>query len=210
MSSKSFTIFAILAASAALLPWRPAAAQSTVSPAATDTAAPATGGPTRAGQTMYRWVGKDKSVHYSDRPQPGAESVPVQSPQTFSAPPRPAPVPGRVASAAAAPPAANCAITSPSPGQTFPNAQSVTISYRGPQGGEAQLLLNGASKQTVPAGQAFTISPVPRGEYSASVVITSDTGAVLCRTSAVTFYVTQPSLLSPVRQQMNRPTPRAN
>jgi Domain of unknown function (DUF4124) len=209
MASKTFTIIATLAASAATLALRPAAAQDSPppsTPAAAASGAPANDGPTRAGQTMYRWVDKDKTVHYSDRPQPGADSVPVQSTQTYSAPKAP-PVAVRN-TAAPAPPVASCAITSPTSDQVFPNAQSVTVSYTGPKGGKAELLLNGASRQTLPAGTAFSISPVPRGSYSATVAITSDTGAALCRTPSVTFHVTQPSLLSPVRQQMNRPRPR--
>jgi hypothetical protein len=156
---------------------------------------------------MYRWVDKDKTVHYSDRPQPGADSVPVKSSQTYSAPKAPS-VQARSASAPPPPPAASCAITSPTADQVFPNAQSVMISYAGPKGGEAELLVNGATRLKQPAGMAFTISPVPRGSYTATVAITSDTGAALCRTPPVTFHVTQPSLLSPVRQQMNRPQPR--
>jgi hypothetical protein len=212
MASKTFTIIATLAASAAMLPLRTATAQAPdpagpTTPAAAAESAPVDRGPTRAGQTMYRWVDKDKTVHYSDRPQPGAESVPVQSSQTYSAPKAP-PVTVRSASAAAPPPAATCAITAPSPEQVFPNAQSVMISYSGPKGGAAELLLNGATRLKQPADMAFTISPVPRGTHVAIVAITSDTGEALCRTPPVTFHVTQPSLLSPVRQQMNRPQPR--
>lgn len=211
MASKTFTIIATLATSVAMLALRPAAAQDSPPPstpsAAAAASAPANDGPTRAGQTMYRWVDKDKTVHYSDRPQPGADSVPVQSIQTYSAPKAP-PVTVRNAASSPPPPAASCVITAPTADQVFPNAQSVTVSYTGPKGGKAELLLNGASRQSQPAGTAFTISPVPRGTYSATVAITSDTGAALCRTPSVTFHVTQPSVLSPVRQQMNRPRPR--
>ncbi len=206
MQSKTLTIIATLAASAVLLPMQFAAAQGADAAAAPPP--PASDGPTRPGSTMYRWVDKDKTVHYSDRPQPGAESVPVQSPQTYSAPKAPPLRTSASAPQVSTPAAASCGITSPGVDQVFPNAQSVTISYRGPTGGNAELLLNGASKQTLPAGQSFMISPVPRGTYSATVAITSDTGAVLCRTPSVTFHVTQPSLLSPVRKQMNRPAPR--
>jgi len=210
MSSKTFTIIASVAAAAAMLALRPVVAQDSAPPstpaAAAGASAPANDGPTRAGQTMYRWVDKDKTVHYSDRPQPGAESVQVQSSQTYSAPKAP-PTTMRN-TAAPPPPVASCVITAPTADQVFPNAQSLTVSYSGPKGGKAELLLNGASRQTLPAGTAFTVSPVPRGTYSATVAITSDTGAALCRTPSVTFHVTQPSLLSPVRQQMNRPRPR--
>ena len=84
--------------------------------------------------------------------------------------------------------------------------QSVMISYRGPNDGTAQLQLGGTSSQvlTAPAGQAFTIAPIARGTYTATVTITGESGAELCRTQAVTFHVRQPSLLAPVRQQMNR------
>jgi len=212
MSSKTFTIIATLAAAAAMLPLPPAAAQNSDPPPPDAPAPAATGGtgngPTRAGQTMYRWVDKDKTVHYSDRPQPGAQSVPVQSPQTFSAPQAPQTTMRRAAPASSGPPVASCVITAPTADQVFPNAQSVMVSYSGPKGGQAELLLNGAATQQVPAGQAFTIAPVPRGTYSATVAITSDTGAALCRTPSVTFHVTQPSLLSPARQPINRPQPR--
>jgi hypothetical protein len=211
MSSKTFTIIASVASAAALLPWSAVVAQDSAPPstpaAAAGASAPASDGPTRAGQTMYRWVDKDKTVHYSDRPQPGAQSVPVQSTQTYSAPKAP-PTPMRNTAAPSPPPVASCSITAPTADQVFPNAQSLTISYSGPTGGKAELLFNGASRQTLPAGSAFTISPVPRGSHTAVVAITSDTGAALCRTPSVTFHVTQPSLLSPVRQQMNRPRPR--
>jgi len=211
MSSKTFTIIAGVAAAATMLPLRPAAAQDSAPPstpaAAAAAGAPANDGPTRAGQTMYRWVDKNGTVHYSDRPQPGAEAVPVRSSQTFSAPAAPPPMVRRAA-ASTPPPVASCVITAPTADQVFPNAQSVSVSYTGPKGGKAELLLNGASRQTQPAGSSFTISPVPRGTYSATVAITSDTGAALCRTPSVTFHVTQPSLLSPARQQMNRPQPR--
>lgn len=212
MSSKPFTIIATLAASAAMLAPRPAAAQTSAPPstpeAAAAASAPANDGPTRAGQTMYRWVGKDKTIHYSDRPQPGAESVPVQSTQTYSAPKPASTSLRRATPTSSGPPAAVCVITAPTAEQVFPNAQSVMVSYTGPKGGTAELLLNGATSMKQPAGQAFTITPVPRGTYSATVAITGDTGVALCRTPAITFYVTQPSLLSPVRQQMNRPQPR--
>ena len=108
-------------------------------------------------------------MHY--RPQPGAEAVPVQSSQTYSAPKAPATTPRSTASSAP-PPVASCVITAPTADQVFPNAQSVSVSYTGPKGGKAELLLNGASRQTQPAGTAFTVSPVPRGTYAATVAIT--------------------------------------
>lgn len=186
------------------------------SPPAEAPSGAAPGGTTAPGGRMYRWVDKNNTVHYSDRPQPGATAVAVQAPQTYSAPRPAAPPAGtpRPATAATRPaaPAPTCGITAPTPEQTFPNAQSVTISYRGPVGGTAELQLSGGLNESrrAPAGQSFTISPVPRGTYTARISILGETGAAACVTPPVTFYVLQPSLLSPVRQQMNRPQPRAN
>lgn len=219
MPKRSFHLIASVAATVATLvasaPSTTARAQSTAAPAAeaapAAAPAPASGG---GSGKLYRWVDKDKTVHYSDRPQPGADALEAKPAQTYSAP-------ARAPSASAAPrsagreaigPAtqrASCGITSPSPDQVFPNVQSVMISYRGPNDGTAQLQLGGTSSQvmTAPAGQAFTIAPIARGTYTATVTITGESGAELCRTQTVTFHVRQPSLLAPVRQQMNR---RAN
>lgn len=181
----------------------PAAAEASAAPAAPT-------GPTAPGGKMYRWVDRNNTVHYSDRPQPGAEAVAVEAPQTYSAPPRPvvqAPATPAAAETRAMPPAGPaCEITAPIPEQVFPNIESLEISYRGPQGGTAELQLSGTLNETrsTSAGQPFTITPVPRGTYTARVSISGAPGVAPCVTAPVTFHVRQASLLSPVRQQMNR------
>jgi hypothetical protein len=193
----------------------PAGAQSSAAPSAEPAPAPPAASPDGGGGggKLYRWVDKDKTVHYSDRPQPGADALDVKPAQTYSAPAPAAATnaarsTGREANGAARP-RASCGITSPTQDQVFPNVQSVMVSYRGPNDGTAQLQLGGTSSQSLsaPAGQSFTISPIARGTYTATVTITGEAGSELCRTQTVTFHVRQPSLLSPVRQQMNR---RAN
>ncbi|MCC6172312.1 MAG: DUF4124 domain-containing protein [Gammaproteobacteria bacterium] len=211
MSPKTFHLIVPVAAAAAIVSIGLAArAQTPDAPAASDSSSPTPTGPTSPGGRMYRWVDKNNTVHYSDRPQPGAESVPVQAPQTYSAPRPAAPSPAARSAAgtpAVTPAAPACGIISPSPGQVFPNVQSVMISYRGPSGGTAQLQLSGTLNETrsAPAGQAFTIAPVSRGTYTARVSISGEPGVAPCVTPPVTFHVRQPSLLSPVRRQMNRP-----
>ncbi len=219
MSSRPITIIAMLAALAATGSLRLALAQDSTAPSSGPAAAPApaadapTGNArtTRPGQSMYRWVDKDNTVHYSDRPQPGATQVPVQAPQTYTAPkrtPSVSAVPAAQRPASTEPTKPACRITSPTADQVFPNAQSVTISFRGPQGSSAELELNGDKAQSGAADQPFTISPVPRGSYTAAVVVRGGTGTSLCRTPPVTFHVTQPSILNPARPQQNRPRPR--
>lgn len=202
---------ALLALLACVVLAMPAHAQSSETPAAEP--APAAPSGSGGGGKLYRWVDKDKTVHYSDRPQPGADALDVKPAQTYSSPPPAASGAARAGTGrdanGAATPRASCGITSPTQDQVFPNVQSVMISYRGPSDGTAQLQLGGTSSasMSVPAGQSFTIAPIARGTYTATVTITGEAGGQLCRTQTVTFHVRQPSLLSPVRQQMNR---RAN
>jgi len=218
MPKRSFHLIVVpaLAASAAALvalaPPSTAHAQSTEAPAA-EAAPAAAPAPSGGGGKLYRWVDKDKTVHYSDRPQPGADALDVKPAQTYSSPPPAASGGARAGTGreakGATTPRASCGITSPTQDQVFPNVQSVMISYRGPSDGTAQLQLGGTSSasMSMPAGQSFTIAPIARGTYTATVTITGEAGGELCRTQTVTFHVRQPSLLSPVRQQMNR---RAN
>ncbi|MFO1426881.1 MAG: DUF4124 domain-containing protein [Steroidobacteraceae bacterium] len=164
----------------------------------------------------YRWVDKDGTVHYSDRPQPGAEKVQLPEAQTYEAPPAPmgagrsaatgaskvAPSPG----AAAAPTGPPCAILSPKPDETLLNVQSVTVGFRGPQQATATLLFDGAPQTDAGGRQSYTISPITRGEHTVQVVFTAG-GREACRTAAVRFFVRQPSVLAP--SNPNRPRPRS-
>lgn len=155
-------------------------------------------------QWAWRWVDKDGVVHYSDQPRPGATRVELQSSQTYRAPAPPA-SPERPPPAATVPkdPPATCAITAPAPDQVFVAVDAVTISYTGPAGGTARLLLNGTPVQRVASGTAFVVSPISRGTWSAVVSIegAGNSGTQTCQTSPVAFNVRQPSVI-------NRPPPR--
>ncbi len=157
-------------------------------------------------QTAWRWVDKDGVVHYSDQPHPGATRVELQRSQPAQLPAAPQGQPGSppVSPPARAPePPATCAITSPVADQVFVAVESVTISYTGPAGGTARLLLNGQAVQRVASGTAFVVSPISRGTWSAVVAIegAGESGTQTCQTAPVAFYVRQPSVI-------NRPPPR--
>ena len=164
-------------------------------------------------QSVYRWVDKDGVVHYSDQSQPGAERVEI-----LRSPTAPVTPPAATAPAKAPPPAAPvareapvvCAVLSPTQDQAFTNLSSVTVSYSGPGGGTARLLLNGQEVQRALAGPPFTISPIYRGSYTAVVAIdgAGASGLVSCRTPTVTFHVRQASIISPTRAMPPRSTPR--
>lgn len=158
---------------------------------------------------VYRWVDKDGVVHYSDTPAPGAEAIPLN----------PAPKPGSVPqtytpSAPRAAPGSDiryssCAITTPSPDQTFQHSEPIPVVVE-PQpslqpGDRVSVALNGAPIADWPQGTtAFRLAPQPRGAYTLVVTLSAPDGTAKCTSAPATFTVFQPSVLAPGR----RPTPR--
>ena len=158
----------------------------------------------------YRWVDKDGVVHFSDRPAKGAETIPLT----------PAPRPGSIAPlqprpTVSAPPAPSiarynaCAVTSPAADQTFMQADQIPVTVEMDPALQADdgitLTLNGTPIKEWPrSATASRIGPLPRGAYTLAATVTGPTGASKCTSSAVTFNVFQPSLLSPLR----KPKPR--
>jgi hypothetical protein len=163
-----------------------------------------------ANATTYRWVDANGVTHYSDQPQPGATKIELPQAQTYSSGSGPkAPAASNPAAsneqtqtgvaAAVAPPMSGptgCTITAPLDEQVFVNTYSVSVTAKGPVGGEIRLLLDGGLKQkgTTPE---FLLNPIDRGMHTAIVVFASAGGGELCRTHPVTFYVRKPTLIRP-------------
>lgn len=159
--------------------------------------------PQRLPAATYRWVDANGVVHYSDRPQPGAEKVQLPPAQTYNGP-----APGSSAADAnnaptATPSAAaaqdnlgtsDCAIVAPEEEQTYNNISSMTVRAKGPLGGEVRLMLDGGVVQKGPVPE-FLVSPIDRGMHRAVVVFVSPGGGELCRTKPVVFYVRKTSVL---------------
>lgn len=156
----------------------------------------------------YRWVDKDGVVHYSDRPEPGAERIPLISP----------PKPGSVPQAAVSSAPRNvdsetrysaCLVTRPAPDQTFGIADTISIAIgtQPPLQPEDRLTvtLNGARIENWPVGgSTHQLTDLPRGAYTVVALITGPAGNAKCTTAPASFTVFQPSLLSPARP----PAPR--
>lgn len=159
---------------------------------------------------VYVWYDKDGRPQYSDRPQPGAQEIAVTPAQTYEAPKPPAGnavVAQSAPSPAAAPP--SCRIVSPVPDEVFLNVQSVTVSAIGPSRGTPRLQLNGASISSPDGKPSFTVTPIPRGSYTAVVVFEGGANsAPLCRTAPVVFHVRQPSIIKPAAPKP-KPAPKA-
>jgi hypothetical protein len=152
----------------------------------------------QAASKTYVWYDKDGRPHYTDRPQTGSEEVVLAPAQTYAAPAQASSSskPANTPTGAAAPGLA-CRIISPTPEEVILNQPSVTVSAQGPQRATAVLRLNGATINSVDGQPVFKVTPIPRGTYTATVLFTGMTGATVCQTAPVTFYVRQPSLIKP-------------
>jgi len=149
---------------------------------------------------VYKWVDADGVVHYSDQPVPGSEKI-----VTSAAPGRMGTVP-----VAAPPPAQQAPQPPPAAPSVFaivaPNAEQTFVNEPVPvrldlQGGSSQSeVLSWTLNGQVLAGQSesqFTLPNLPRGAYNLSATLVDANTQQTIRSTSVTFYVQQPSLLSP-------------
>jgi hypothetical protein len=157
---------------------------------------------------MYRWVDQNGVVHYSDRPQPGAEQITAPKISTYVPAASPAGVPAVATASAPVSVALRCAMAAPANDQTLINVNSVEFSFSGPKGTTARLFVDG--KQVAEGGgTSLSVAPIFRGTHSASVRFVDAGGKVLCVTPQVVFHVRQASLLTPQRARAQPPATRA-
>jgi Domain of unknown function (DUF4124) len=164
-----------------------------------------------AGQAavVYKWTDSDGVVHYSDQPVPGAERI------VTAGSPSPA---GSVPSARSANPGlpdpkkntsvnySQFAITSPAPEQTFFGDEVIGVHLAvEPALKPDQTItwhLNGRQLDDVgPAATSFSLPHLDRGTYAIAATVTDSTTGESTSTGSVTFYVHQPSSLSPQHQK---------
>ena len=158
---------------------------------------------------VYKWVDKDGVTHYSDRPAPGATEVTLPAAQTYQAPAGRAASAPTVGSPAIAPAlagatagamAGKCEIRSPKPDETLQNVQSIVVTYTGPEGMSAVLLLNNKRYTGERDTNRIVITPAPRGTYEATLRFVNARNEEVCKAPAVTFFVRQASIIrSPAR-----------
>ena len=167
-----------------------------------------------AGQAavVYKWTDSDGVVHYSDQPVPGAEKIFTASSPTPGGSVSPArtanPVGGSPPKKIAAPGLnySQFSITSPLPDQTFFGDDVISV----------HLALNPALKpdQTItwhlngkqledqgPTATQFALPHLDRGTYAIAATITDQTTGESLSTDSVSFFVRQPSALSPQHQR---------
>ena len=147
----------------------------------------------------YRWVDEDGVVHFSDRPEPGAEQIQLPTFRTNS---RPAvrSAPTSTSSANAAQPAAqeqpfsyeSLTIASPAAEETLWNIESVlnvTLDLQPAlqRGHRVRVYFDGTARLV--SGLSFQIEDVFRGVHNVQAEILDETGKMMIRSIPNRFYV---------------------
>jgi hypothetical protein len=152
---------------------------------------------------IYKWTDANGVVHYSDQPVPGAERIITAgktSINTYSAQPGSNPN-GQPAKPGNGPAAALITIASPQPEQNFFNDEAITVSLSQQTLKPDQSVtwhLNGRELTDQSPSTAQFVLPNPgRGTFAIAATITNQTTGDVQTTPSVTFYVHEPSLLSP-------------
>jgi len=163
---------------------------------------------TASAATLYRWVDSQGVVHYSDRPQPGAQVIEQQSAQTFSAPETSTSTTAsqqRPGTAPAGPAYSQLDLWKPENGETFTNTSNrVEVRLRlEPDlqtGHSIWLYLDGKRVDGLPrSGESYSLDNVWRGSHTLYAAVADNAGNVLIRSSSVSFEMKQASLLNPNR-----------
>lgn len=170
---------------------------------------------------VYRWVDDDGVVHFSDRPEEGAETVVIREAQTFSAP---APRAGSSAATSSgnaaddqiaaddqeeAPSYSNLEIVRPQQEEVFWNiGGELSVSLRAQpriRGGHTVfLIMDGQEVAQLPRGRMQTrLSDVVRGTHNLHAEVRDGGGNTLATSDSVQFTVQQTSLQNP--NNPNRP-----
>jgi len=154
--------------------------------------------------TVYKWTDADGVVHYSDQPEAGAEKLHIDAaPVGFVA--------GRTAAPTAQSPSAKpagldyqqFAIASPAAAQGF-YAESVPVRLdlipNLQSGHNLAWTLNGKPLDNQANATQFTLDQLPRGTYVLTATITDPSTNQTASSPPVTFFMQEPSRLSPLHK----------
>jgi hypothetical protein len=149
----------------------------------------------------YRWVDEDGVVHYSDRPEPGAEEVQLPVSRPSSAPATPAASSRNSGREDAAANDANLpfryqslSIAAPAAEQTLWNIEgilNVSLSLQpGLQSGhQVRVYFDGSPRMV--SGTSFQVEEVYRGAHNLQAEVVDQTGKLMIRSEPSRFYVQQ-------------------
>jgi uncharacterized protein DUF4124 len=153
---------------------------------------------------VYKWTDSDGVVHYSDQPVPGAEKIVIAGQSSLGTG---ASTKAGAQQAAAKKPQvpalgySQFSIGAPTPEQTFFGDEPIAVRLDlVPALKEGQTLtwhLGGQDLSGDTNATSFTLPHLDRGTYSISATLSDPQSGTSQSTESVTFYVHQPSLLSP-------------
>ena len=157
---------------------------------------------------IYKWVDADGVVHYSDQASPGAEKI-VTAASSSAAPSAARNATGPVASplrtAQGGLNYTEFSITSPAQEQTFFGDDVVAVHLNlNPTLRPNQTItwhLNGKQLDFPPNAVSFALPRLDRGTYALAATITDQQTSEAETSNSVTFFVRQPSALSPQSPQ---------
>jgi len=150
----------------------------------------------------YRWVDENGVVHYSDRPQAGAEEVHLQRDGRR---PRPAVAPQAardVADPSDVPPPPfkyeTIEVVAPAPEETLWNIEgvlnvSLTIVPALQPGHQVRVYFDGEERTVT--GTSFQIEEVYRGVHNIQAEVIDETGTLMARSLTNRFYVQQNTIV---------------
>ena len=168
-----------------------------------------------ANSQAYKWIDEDGIVHYSDRPQEGAELIQLpRDDRPHSATQRP--VPTRAQRPAPEPQDdangyQSLSVASPGSEETLWNLEgslNVTLNLAPglKPGHRIRVYFDGQPRMVT--GTSFEIEEVFRGTHNIQAEVLDPTGKLMIRSETNRFYVQQTSVLNPARASPPRPTPR--
>jgi hypothetical protein len=162
-------------------------------------------GTTASGAPAWTWVDANGTVHFSDRPEPGARQVELSgSPRVGSVTPAPIQTAARPPSPReqAGPVRYQADIVSPAEQETLWNTGGVVTVQTSVQPGlqpghRVDLLLDGQRRDVGTASGSVTLPDVFRGAHTLQIVVVDARGTELTRSAPRTFFVQQTSVLNP-------------
>ncbi len=153
---------------------------------------------------IYKWVDADGVVHYSDQAVPGAEKIITAGSPSSGASGR-STTAGPIGQAPQKPAGGlnytEFSITSPAPDQTFFGDDVIAVHLNLIPGlrpnQDITWHLNGQQLDFPPTAISFALPHLDRGTYALTATITDQQTSESATSNSVTFFVRQPSALSP-------------
>lgn len=144
---------------------------------------------------IYKWIDQNGSVHFSDKPRPGAETVTLPPTQTYSPPKTTAPLPPepeipRQTRAAYT----KIMIVQPQNQETIRSNQGLlsVITRVEPElneGDKLQLIYDGSPVGEPQTEPAFTLKQIYRGSHTLQLQILNETGKVVGSSDTITIFM---------------------